>query len=86
MGNESNVLKLAAATATTLGSKLMFGIGINKTLVGNMIIAEGSTAVANFATGTTPNTFHVVPNGVRYNNLVITLATADDVTAFTKVA
>jgi len=88
MGNESNVKKIVynGATATSLGSVLVHGIGINRTLLGNIIVAEGSTAVANFATGTLPNTLHQVANGARYANFTITLATADDVTVFSKVA
>jgi len=88
MGNESNVKKVVynGATATTLGSVLMYNIGINKTLVGTLVVAEGSTAVANFAAATPVGNYHTVPNGVRYTNLTLTLSTADDVTVFTKVA
>lgn len=89
MGNESNPKRIAynGGTAQNFGSVRMHGIAINKTLVGTLIIAEGTTAVANFAATTPPNTYHVVPNGVRYGNLNITLSTgADDVVAFTAVA
>lgn len=89
MGTDSNPKKIAynGATAQNFGSVFMQGIAINKTLVGTLIVAEGSTAVANFAATTPPNTYHVIPNGVRYGNLNITLSTAaDDVTAFTRVA
>lgn len=89
MGNETNPKAIVynGATAQNFGSVLMMGIGVNKTLAGTLIIKEGTTAVANFAATTPPNTYHVVPNGVRYANLNIILSTGvDDVTAFTKVA
>lgn len=89
MGNDSNPKKIAynGATAQTIGSVFMYAIAINKTLAGTLVVTEGTTAVANFAATTPPNTYHVVPNGARYGNLSITLSTGvDDVTIFTKVA
>lgn len=86
MGNESNPKKLAGTATTTLGSVLLFGISINKTLTGTLTVNESGTAVGQFAIGTTPGTYHLVHNGVRYANLTLVLSAGDDCTAFTKVA
>lgn len=87
MGNEANPKKLAGTATTTFGSVRMYGVSVNKTLTGTMIINESGTAVATFAIGTTPGTYHLVPsNGVRYANLTIALSAGDDCTAFTQVA
>lgn len=86
MGNEANVKKLTGSATTTFGSALLFGVSVNTTLAGTLIIKEAGTAVATFAIGTTPGTYHIVPNGVRYSALTIALSAADDATAFTKVA
>jgi hypothetical protein len=86
MGNEANVIKLTASGTTTLNSVLMYGISINKTLAGTLTVNENGTAVAQFAIGTTPGQYHMVPNGVRYSKLTLVLSGADDCTAFTKVA
>lgn len=84
MGNESNVKKLTASGTTTVGSCLMYGISINKSLAGTLTVNESGSAVAQFAIGTTPGTYHLIPNGVRYANLTLVLSDADDVTAFTR--
>lgn len=86
MGNESNPKKLAGTASTTLGSVLLFGISVNTTLTGTLIVKEGATALGTFAIGTTPGTYWLVTNGVRFANLVLTLSAADDATVFTKVA
>lgn len=86
MGNESNVIKLTGTGTTTLNSVLMFGIAINKTLTGTLTVNENAVAVAQFAIGTVPGTYHTVPNGVRYSKLTLVLSAGDDCTAFTKTA
>jgi hypothetical protein len=86
MGNESNVIKLTASGTTTLGSVLLFGVSVNKTLTGTLTVNENGTAVGQFAIGTTPGTYHHIPNGVRYTALTLVLSAGDDCTAFTKVA
>ena len=62
----------------------MYGISINKSLAGTLTVNESGSAVAQFAIGTTPGTYHLIPNGVRYANLTLVLSDADDVTAFTR--
>lgn len=84
MGNESNSKKLTASGTTTLGSVILYGLGVNKTLAGTVTVYNDTTNVATFATTAIPNTYHNIPNGVRYGNLVIVLSGADDVTAFTR--
>ena len=89
MGNESNPKHITynGATAQNFGSVRVHGIAINKTLVGTLVVSEGSTAVASFAATTLAGEYHGVANGVRYTNLNIILSTGtDDVTVFSAVA
>lgn len=86
MGNDSNPKKLTGSGTTTFGSCFAYGFSVNKTLTGTLTINENGTAVAQFAIGTTPNTYHVIPNGVRYSALTAVLTAGDDVTAFTRTA
>ena len=84
MGNDSNPKKLTATGTTTLNQCMLYGIAINKTLVGTLTVNESGTAVAQFAIGTVPGTYHLAPSGVRYAILTMVLSGADDVTVFTK--
>ena len=86
MGNDSNPKKLTGSGTTTLGSVFLYGISINKTLTGTLTVNESGTAVASFAIGTLPGTYHIIPHGVRYTVLTIVLSAGDDCTVFTKVA
>lgn len=86
MGNESNVKLLTGSATTTIGSALLFGISINKTLTGTLIVKESTGAVGTFAIGTTPGTYWLSSNGIRFASLSFTLSAGDDVSAFTKVA
>lgn len=86
MGNESNVIKLTGSGTTTIGSCLMYNISVNKTLTGTLTVNESGTAIGQFAIGTTPGSYHVVPNGARYANLTLVLSAGDDCSAFTKKA
>lgn len=86
MGNTSNVVKLTGSGTTTLNSVLLYGISINKTLAGTLTVNENGTAVAQFAIGTTPGTYHQIVNGVRYSKLTLVLSAGDDCTAFSNVA
>lgn len=82
---DSNPKKLAGTATTTIGACLLYGICINKTLVGTLTVQEGATAVGAFAVGTAPGTYHMLPNGGRYANLQLVLSGADDVTVYTGV-
>lgn len=84
MLNDSNPKKCAGTATTTIGSCLMTGFSINKTLTGTVDIKESGTSVAQFAIGTVPGTYHIIPGGVRYSVLTIVLSAGDDVTAFTR--
>ena len=86
MGNDSNPLKLTGSGTTTLGSVFLMGICINKTLTGTLTVNESGTATGQFAIGTTPNTYHALPNGGRYAVLTFVLSAGDDVTVYTKKA
>lgn len=84
MGNDSNPKKLTASGTTTVGSCLMYGVSINKTLTGTLTVNESGSAIAQFAIGTTPGTYMLVPEGCRYANLTVVLSAADDATIFTR--
>lgn len=84
MGNDSNPKKLTGTATTTFGSCFAYGFAINKTLTGTLTINESGSAVAQFAIGTAPGTYHLAPNGVRYAALTAVLSAGDDVTAFTR--
>lgn len=86
MGNDSYPVKLTGSGTTTLGSVFLYGICVNKTLTGTLTINETGTAVGQFAIGTTPATYHTLPNGGRYGNLTLVLSAGDDVTAYFKKA
>lgn len=87
MGNDANPLKLTGSATNTLGAVYLYGICINTTLVGAVRINEGATKVIGTMGGVTPvGTYHLAPNGVRYNDLRIVLTAADDVTVFTRAA
>ncbi len=85
MGNDSNPVKLTASATTTLGSVFIYGISVNKTLTGTLTVNDGSTNRALFAIGTTPNTYHAIPNGSRYASFAAALSAADDVTVHVRV-
>ncbi len=84
MGNDSNPKKLTASATTTLGSVMLYGINVNKTLAGTITVNEGNTNVAIFATTAIPGTYFNIPNGIRFGALAIALSTTDDVTVFTR--
>ncbi len=84
MGNESSVKKLTTSGITTLGSCFLYNICINKTLVGTIVIKEGTTTVGTIAAGTLAGNYHQNTNGTRYTNLTITLSTTDDVSVLTR--
>lgn len=84
MGNYSNPKKLTGTGTTTLGSCLIYGISVNKTLTGTLTVNESGTAVGQFAIGTTPGTYHMTPNGTRYATLTLVLSAGDDVTVFSR--
>lgn len=84
MGNDSNPKKLTGTGTTTLGSCLVYAISVNKTLTGTLTVNESASAVAQFAIGTTPGTYHVTPNGARYAILTLVLSAGDDVTVFSR--
>lgn len=86
MGNDSNPKKLTATGTTTLTSVFLYGISINKTLAGTLTVNESGTALGQFAIGTTPGTYWIVPNGTRISVPTFVLSGADDVTIFTRVA
>lgn len=86
MGNDSYPILLAPTAITTLGSNFLYVICVNRTLAGTMVVNDGAAARANFAVGTTPGNYHLVPNGGRYSNLNIVLSAADDVTVYIKKA
>ena len=81
---DANPKKLTGSGTTTIGSCFVTGISVNKTLTGTLTVYETTTAVAQFAIGTTPNTYHLAPNGVRYSSLVLVLSAGDDVTLFSR--
>jgi hypothetical protein len=85
MGNDSNPKKLTGSATTTIGSSLLYGISINTTLTGTLIVKESTVAIGTFAIGTVAGTYWIVPNGTRFASLSFTLSAADDVTAFTKI-
>lgn len=85
MGNDSNPTKLTGTGTTTINSCFLYGIAINKALAGTLVVNENGVAMANFAIGTVPGMYHVVPNGATYFKLTCVLSAADDVTIFTKV-
>jgi len=87
MENNAYPLQLAGTATTTpggLSGTMMYGVNINKTLTGTLIIKENGTAVATFAIGTTPGMYHAIPQGVRYFKLTLVLSADDDVTAFVR--
>lgn len=84
MGNDANPLKLTGSGTTTLNSTFLYGIAVNKALTGTLTVNENGTAVGQFAIGTTPGTYHIHPNGVRYYKLTLVLSAGDDVTVFSK--
>lgn len=87
MGNDSNPKKLTASATTTIGSVYLYAISINKALVGTLTVNEGlGTNIAIFPAAVAAGTYHVVPNGARYANLICVLSTSDDVTIFTRAA
>lgn len=86
MGNDSNPVKLTASGTTTLNSVFLYVININKTLVGTLTVNESGTAVGQFAIGTVPGSYHVLPSGGRYAILTMVLSGADDVTVYVKKA
>jgi hypothetical protein len=85
MGNDTYPVKLSGTATTTLKSCLLMGINVNKTLTGTLTVNESGTAVGQFAIGTTPATYHTIPNGVRYAALTLVLSAGDDVTVFIRV-
>lgn len=86
MGRDSFAVQLTGTATTTLGTRFLMAICVNKTLIGTMVIKDGATTVGSFAIGTVPNTYHVVPNGARYQNLQVVLSAGDDVTAYIQLA
>ena len=84
MGNDSNPKKLTGSGTTTLGSCMVYGINVNKTLTGTLTINEGGSPVGQFAVGTTPATYYVIALGVRFSALTCVLSAGDDVTIFTR--
>ena len=84
MGNDANPKKLTESGTTTIGQARVYAICINKTLTGTLTVNETGTAVAQFAIGTTPGTYHLTPNGAIYSVLTYVLSAADDVTIFTR--
>lgn len=86
MGNDSSPVKLAGTATTTLGSRFLYAVCVNKTLTGTMTIGEGATVLANFAIGTVAGQYHNLPNGGRYQNLQFVLSAGDDVTVYVKIA
>lgn len=86
MGNDSYPKKLTGTGTTTLNSCFLYGIAINKTLTGTLTVNENGSAVAQFAIGTVPGQYHLVPNGVRYAVLTLVLSAGDDCTAFIRGA
>lgn len=85
MGNDSNPRKLTASATTTLGAVYLYGISINKVLVGTVTVNDGNTNRAIFAASTAAGMFHAVPFGATYSSLAISLSTTDDVTVFVRV-
>ncbi len=85
MGNDANPKKLTGTATTTIGSCLMYGISVNKTLTGTLTINESGTAVGQLAIGTPAGMYHIASHGVRYSVLTLVLSAGDDVTAFTRV-
>lgn len=86
MGNDANPKKLAGTATTSFGDAYLYCVNINKTLTGTLTINQLGTAVAAFAIGTVPGSYHVVPNGARYASLTMVLSAGDDVTAYTRSA
>lgn len=86
MGNDSNPKQLTASSTTTIGSCLLYGIAVNKTLTGSLTINESGTPVATFAVGTPVGMYHIAAHGVRYTLLTLVLSAADDVTSFTRIS
>lgn len=84
MGNDSYPVKLTASATTTLASCFLYAICINKALVGTLTVQENATAVGQFAIGTAPGTYHILPNGGRYAIPKFVLSGADDVTVYIK--
>lgn len=84
MGNDSYPLKLTVSATTTLGSVMVYAIGVNKTLSGTVTVDNDTARIASFVATTPVGTYHVVPNGTRYSNLKVGLSTTDDVTIFTR--
>ena len=84
MGNEANPKKLTTGGTTTIGSCAVMGIGINKTLVGTIVVYESGTEIATFAATTPVGQYHTAPNGARYANLSVVLSTTDNATIFVK--
>lgn len=82
MGRDSYPKKLTGSGDTTLGSCLLYVICVNAPLTGTVAIKEGAAAVGTLATSTAAGSYHIVPNGGRFANLVITLSAADDVTVY----
>lgn len=82
MGNDSYPVKLTGSATTTLKALKLYSICINKALSGTLTINENGTAVAAFAIGTLPGTYHIVPNGARYSVPTFVLSAGDDVTLY----
>lgn len=86
MRKDSNPLPLTGSGTTTIGSSYLYGISINKTLTGTLAVNESGTAKGTFAIGTTPGTYWLSSDGIRFTNLSLTLSAGDDVTVFTSKA
>lgn len=84
MGNDSYPVKLTGSGTTTLNSCFLYGICINKTLVGTLTVNDSAVALAQFAIGTTPGMYHAIPNGGRYEAPTFVLSAGDDVTVYIK--
>lgn len=84
MGNDSYPVKLTGSATTTLKSCFVYAICINKTLAGTLTVNESGTAVASFAIGTLPGTYHILPSGGRYAIPTFVLSAGDDVTVYIK--
>ena len=84
MGNDSTAKPLTASDTTTIGAAFLYAICINKTLAGTLTVNDTGVAMASFAIGTLPGTYHAVPNGARYGSLSCVLSGADDVTVYVR--
>lgn len=86
MGRDSFPVQLTGTGTTTLGSRFLMAICVNKALTGTMVIKDGASTVGSFAIGTAVGTYHIVPNGARYQNMQVVLSAGDDVTAYVQLA